>query len=175
MKEEAIKTLIVGRKTVNITSDKIVEFWSNVDKSLGESGCWMWRGKFTKRGYGYLVFGTVPVYTHRLSLFLSCGEMPNGMCACHKCDNPPCINPAHLFLGTHQENMQDATVKGRHASGEKNGSSKLNWRLVGEIRELAKSKDWPCYKIAKKYGVNGMTIKAIVFNVTWKNPPKNAV
>lgn len=90
------------------------DFWARVDQSGGPNACWPWMGYRTPRGYGRLYCGSrTPVYAHRVACALAHGPIPPGMDACHKCDNPPCCNPAHLFPGTQDDNIQDAKRKGR--------------------------------------------------------------
>lgn len=91
-------------------------FWKRVDRTGGPDGCWPWLGRTmtSRRGYGRLVFKGRYVGAHRMALALVKGEPPDAdMFACHACDNPVCCNPAHLWWGTHDENMADAVAKGR--------------------------------------------------------------
>lgn len=82
-------------------------------------GCWIWpRGK-TTAGYGVVRVNRKPIYVHRLTWQQYFGSIPQGMCVLHSCDNPPCFNPDHLFLGTNHDNMVDKSLKGRHHSSRK--------------------------------------------------------
>jgi HNH endonuclease len=98
------------------TTDEVVRFWAFVDKSDDDS-CWLWTGK-TQVGKGHAVFGVTTgcnVLAHRYSYTLNVGAIPDGLCVCHKCDTPKCVNPSHLFLGTKGDNNRDRSAKGRSA------------------------------------------------------------
>jgi len=92
--------------------DVAPRFWAKVAKS---DGCWLWTGARASNGYGSFRFADRPCATaaHRAAWELACGPIPHGMHVLHRCDNPPCVNPAHLFLGTHLENVRDREAKGR--------------------------------------------------------------
>lgn len=88
-------------------------FWSNV--TVGEpNACWPWTGRVSRDGYGRIKGLGQSWVASRLSWTIHFGDVPAGLVVCHRCDNPPCVNPAHLFLGTHKDNAQDSVRKGRH-------------------------------------------------------------
>lgn len=96
---------------MEITTKSINRFWKKVDKS--ESGCWIWTGALNGKGYGIMTIQGKHILAHRFSLILNNrNEIPTGLFVCHKCDNPKCVNPDHLFLGTARDNADDMYYKG---------------------------------------------------------------
>jgi hypothetical protein len=101
-------------------NDKIKErFWSKVDKSGGGNTCWAWLAATTRGGYGNFSIDGKPRRAHRVVWEIVNGKIPDGLDCLHTCDNPPCVNPAHLFLGTKNDNMADMRAKGRFPTGDK--------------------------------------------------------
>lgn len=146
------------------------KFYKNVVKN---DGCWEWKGAKDYRGYGRIyVEPRKCIKAHRFSWILYNGEIPNGMVICHKCDNPQCCNPKHLFCGTQKDNMTDCFKKGRidnyvHGSGEKNNSAKFTNEQVKKIRDEYSSGKSLAY-LSKKYNVSN--IVRIVRNKCYYDP-----
>lgn len=131
--------------------------------------CWEWQGTIETGGYGVFSWESKSVKAHRFVWETTNGDIPAGMFICHKCDNRPCCNPDHLFLGTHEDNMADMTRKGREAKGEMNGSAILTEKEVMAIRKEYAHGNVSCQELGDKYGVAGATISHIIRRVIWKH------
>lgn len=140
------------------------ERFMNSFECVTETGCWIWT-EYNNRGYGKIAWNGKIYSAHRLSYEYFVGIIAEDKCMLHKCDVPSCVNPNHLFLGTHQDNMQDKLMKERQARGEKQRLAKLNEQQVRDIR----SSGIDNAILGKKYGVLTSTIWAIKARKTWKH------
>lgn len=147
-------------------------FWKRVQKT---SDCWLWTGatKEARRsqplGYGVVVLSKVPykrMYAHRMSWEIHYGSIPRGKQVLHKCDNPPCVNPTHLFLGTQLDNMRDCGTKNRKAIGHRNGRSLLTENQVRDIR-MRLLRGESIRSIGRIYGRGKSTIWSISAGINW--------
>jgi hypothetical protein len=145
--------------------------WGRVERR--EDGCWVWTGSVNDKGYGRIGGGRrqAVALTHRLAYESAVGPIPEGLCVLHRCDNPPCCNPEHLFLGTRADNNADAKAKGRVrpgvSRGEKQGSAKLTEAAVREI--IAARGVVPTAALAGRYGVARSTIIKIQARRAWRH------
>ena len=144
--------------------------------------CWIWTGCKKRFGYGTMTIGSrkdgtrATIMTHRASYMVFKGEIPKGMCVLHKCDNPSCVNPDHLWLGTRQDNVDDRERKGRNnpPRGEAHPKSPFTWNDIYRIRKI-RQEGKTLRGIAREYGVHHTSIMAICSFESWKlpEPPKN--
>lgn len=150
-----------------VTDSDIERFNSHVVANK-ENGCWEWFGSRSRKGYGFIRHKKRLWQTHRFVWFALHGDIPSGMYICHKCDNPRCCNPEHLFLGTSSENAKDAFSKNRRIArrGELNGGSKLNDAKVREILSMLKSGEKK-RTIARRFGIGVDTIILINLGRRW--------
>jgi hypothetical protein len=133
-------------------------------------GCWEWTGATDRNGYGNLRWDGKLWGVHRLAYTLLVGPVETGVEVCHRCDNPPCFNPDHLFAGSHLDNMLDAQAKGAlpgngNRIGEQNGRAKLSEADVRAIRKSTKTQ----VRLADDYGVGQPAISAIKLRKVWKH------
>jgi hypothetical protein len=157
-----------GPKPIDIR----IRFWKHVRKT---KQCWVWTANTNNKGYGtiYLSYNR-KLLAHRLSYEIEHGEIPSGLNICHKCDNPLCVNPDHLFAGTQKDNIHDCIAKGRSRfnnfskiqHGENNPFHKLSIENVKDIRKRHLTGERQCV-IAKSHGVSDATISMIVNKKRW--------
>lgn len=127
------------------------------------TGCWLWDGTDAGKGYGVISIACRTVRAHRASYEAFVGPIPDGLCVCHRCDTPSCVNPEHLFLDTSQGNTADRVRKRRSARLSNHGSAKLTPAQVAEIRSSWLSQR----KLARAFGVTQSNISAVRRGVTW--------
>ena len=153
---------------MQLSQSDINRFWSKV-KIASPDECWEWGGYIgPPGGYGRLQVNHVPLYAHRIAYVLAYNEIPSGGIVCHSCDNPKCVNPAHLWIGTQADNVADRVRKGRTARqyGESAGNAKLTRSTVLEIRRKF-SEGVRQVQLAREYGISKPHIHSIVHNVKW--------
>jgi hypothetical protein len=188
---------------MSITESDRQRFWEKVEKLGTECGCWLWMGglrdRKCKQKYGAFVLGGKQYRTHRIAFLLTHGCIQEGMHVCHTCDTPECVNPSHLFQGTHQDNMLDKKRKGRipkgdqswarrnpHlvARGDRNGAklhpeclkrgeevntAKLTPEQVLRIREKYENLGVTQASLAVAYGVHDSVMCRLLNRKTWKH------
>ncbi len=148
------------------TEGDIRRFYSYV--AIGkENECWEWLGSKLKDNYGQFCFQCRSTPAHRFAFWFSTGIDPEGLCVCHSCDNPSCVNPAHLWLGTQQDNVRDRVKKGRSIHGERQHSAKLTEAEVLTIRARYVAGGCSYPKLGKEYGVDQTLICAIIHRKVW--------
>lgn len=145
-------------------------FWSHVAKS---GDCWEWVGTRRREGYGLFWNGERQVRAHRFAWELEEGPIPEGKSLCHSCDNPPCVRPSHLFVGTQRENLEDMTRKGRRSTpfrdqdqrGSKNRYAKLTDEQVAHIKGMAAAGHYQD-DIAARFGISRANV-SYISRKTW--------
>ena len=139
------------------------------------SGCWLWLGAVNRLGYGVVTkrAASKAIFAHRAAYIAAHGSIPEGMDILHRCDNPPCVNPCHLFPGTHTDNMHDMIRKGRHVSpkGEAHGAAKLT---ADEALAIRVSKE-PHAVLATRYGISKHTVHTIRSKRSWTHLPQTNI
>lgn len=146
-------------------------FWLKVDRSGGSRTCWPWTAGRHDAGYGTFWDGERFWKAHRFAWTQTEGPIPDGLHVLHRCDNPPCCNAGHLFLGTHLDNMHDMYAKGRRTPrpmrGESNPRAKLTWETVDEARRL-RATGLAYARIGERLGVSKPTIMRALDGRCWR-------
>lgn len=137
---------------------RAIPFWDRVGKQ--EAGCWLWTGALDPAGYGRLH----NKLAHRLAWADVNGPIPAGLFVCHHCDNPPCVRPDHLFLGTAADNAADRDAKGRGRTGRR---SKLTPALVAQLRARYSGRRGQISQFAREYGVTSLTMGRAIKGQSW--------
>lgn len=134
-----------------------------------EDGCWRWKGSMSPFGYGrFNVLGQV-WHAHRIAWILRFGPIKDNQQILHRCDNPQCTNPDHLFAGTDLDNQRDAVSKGRHLNGERCPQTILTESDVKAIRGDYKRRIVGRYQLGIRFGVSSSCIQAVITRRTWKH------
>lgn len=159
---------------IDFKPDEVAAFWNKAVKEMKENGCWNWtKAPHLPNEYGRIKHKQKQYLSHRVAYFLTRGPIPKGMDVCHTCDNRRCINPAHLWVGTRKENLQDMIKKGRRGYtgliGDTNNGAKLTHTEVIRIKGLLDLK-LSIYEIAKFYPKVGVwSIRCILNKESWSS------
>lgn len=146
----------------------IERFWKKIKK---EESCWIWTAAKLPRGYGFIGKGgrgNGYIYAHRLSYILHKGDIPKGMFILHSCDNPSCVNPDHLFLGTQMDNMKDMRTKDRGTQGDSHPNAIITKQIASSIREEYKKGGTSLSILGRKYGICFQHVHDIIKNKIWR-------
>jgi hypothetical protein len=164
-------------------------FWPHVQRG-GPGDCWPWTGHKDADGYGTQYYRVAPgrrrpMRAHRMAYLLHHGEVPGHLLVCHTCDNPPCCNPAHLFVGTNGDNMADRNAKGRTArgaaaglavvpierrpQGERINTARLTADQARELRRLRRDEGVTYVALGKRFGISHVAARKIVVGENWRH------
>ncbi len=155
----------------NYTSKDVQRFWSKVrlPDLIGTDECWLWMACCTKLGYGRFYFCHEQMSAHRASYIFSIGPIPDDLFVLHHCDNPPCVNPAHLFLGTNADNVKDAINKSRWPVGDHHSQHRLTADQVIELRGRFLTDNITKKELAAEYGITDVMVGKIIRRERWKS------
>ena len=166
-----MKGTLVAKRIPKLHLTQINRFWTHADSSGGTDACWPWTGYIGENGYGVVGIRGKADKAHRVSYFIKHGRIDNDRLVLHRCDVRGCVNPAHLFLGTPEDNSQDAVRKNRNTRlyGEQNGKAKLTRAAVLAIRRLCGRGGVRQKAVAKQFGVSEATVSYVVNGGRWAN------
>jgi hypothetical protein len=157
-----------------LTERDVRRFWSKVNRSGEQNGCWLWVPRVDVDGYGHLsLFHEGKRYcllSHRVSFYLQSTEIDDGLQVNHTCDNPRCVRPDHLYQGTQLDNMQDRLARDKFARGRLHHNTELNEEIVAQIK-LLRTREWKYQDIADEFGTTVDVVGFICRGVTWKHVP----
>lgn len=146
---------------MRVTGDVVKRFWSQVRRSAPDA-CWEWTGELSCSGHGRFKARRRRLQAHRVAYIIEHGPIPRGMVVCHQCDNPPCVNPAHLFLVAAADSMADAMRNGRRRGTTLGPEAVREIRLAPDTVEARKA-------LAAKFGVSPKTIRDVMDRLTWRH------
>lgn len=138
-------------------------FWNQVDTSAGPDACWPWVGFRDRDGYGKVTISRVKLYAHRVAFEWANGPVPEGSDLAHSCDNPPCVNPAHLSAETHAENLRQSSERHRMHFGTRHPRARFTDDDIRRIRSGAETRA----QLAAEFGVSEQTIGKIARRERW--------
>lgn len=153
---------------MNISEKDIARFWSKVAISCTDD-CWIWLASCRRGEYGKFNLHGKTVRAHRFAYTQVFGSIPHGLHICHKCDNPKCVNPKHLFAGTNGDNMADKKTKGRALRGSRNPGAKISEADVVAIRDAYSLGGVTLAAIARRHGVTEGLVSRIVNHKIWQH------
>ena len=147
------------------------DFFERHAGKIDRSGeCWVWTAQRDDDGYGRVQIGKTPRRPHRVAYEIAYGAIPAGALVLHRCDNPSCVRPDHLFLGTHADNVRDRDAKGRTARGSRQGGAILDEARVARMRSLRRS-GVSARRLATSFGVSEPTVYAVLSRRMWRHVP----
>ena len=161
-------------RVVEMTGGQKLAFWRKVVVG-GPGDCWEWKGAKKPKGYGNVRVNKAYLLAHRVAWIVSHGQIGEGLVVCHRCDNPSCCNPSHLFLGTIRDNTQDMIAKGRSKMGVNTGKgashnmAKLSPREVQAIRNLYKNSSMSQGELAREFSISQTYVGRLVNGSHWSD------
>lgn len=155
-----------GDTNIQLTEKDIIRFRSKFEK---QKSCWMWTGNLSKDGYGSFRLRNGSFRAHRISFIIHKKSNIKGKLVLHSCDEPRCVNPSHLSIGTQKDNVHDCIKKGRFTIGSRNGNSKLTEEKVKTLRNAYATGIYTQMELAKKFKVSRVLVSDITRRKTWNH------